>query len=410
MEDVNFKREQNRIRMQNYQRNVMSDEQKLRYRELNRKTAAANRLKKKQAESVVKENNKIRQQKCRLLKSIPASPSKYKKVVQSVLRAAEKSPKKMLVLKDSLASFKAVSFESNANKTRVSVLQLQFVKKYNRLKEHADLVKNLMKQYGSIRKTSLQLGVPYKTLYRLCQAPVVQKKETRQVWTDIRNFYTSNVVSHELPLARCNGRHFLSMTLEECFSLYQEGCVMERKTHVSFSTFCQLRPRSIFTVGQTPDRQCICEQCENFRLVKNHLIKLGVKDIPAHTTDCIKMSLCKIDSNDRFDSDNNSCDRQDDRTDSFHQINPEYSKVQCITRNCQHCGIDKVQLKVLQANPDLQDDCNIIQWNRWIWVEKFPGSTQKKMILKTEQGTRKKLLNIFLNDLKLLSHHLFSAN
>ena len=101
----------------------MSDEQKLRYRELNRKTAAANCLKKKQAESVVKENNKIWQQKCRLLKSIPASPSKYKKVVQSVLRAAERSPKKMLVLKDSLASFKAVSFENNANKMRVSVLQ-----------------------------------------------------------------------------------------------------------------------------------------------------------------------------------------------------------------------------------------------------------------------------------------------
>ena len=79
VEDVNFKREQNRICMQNYHHNVMSDEQKLRYKELNCKTAAANCLKKKECETVVKERNRLRQQKCRLLKTIPASPSKYQK-------------------------------------------------------------------------------------------------------------------------------------------------------------------------------------------------------------------------------------------------------------------------------------------------------------------------------------------
>ena len=59
VEDANFKREQNRIRMQNYHHNVMSDEQKLRYKELNCKTAAANHLKKKECETVVKERNRL---------------------------------------------------------------------------------------------------------------------------------------------------------------------------------------------------------------------------------------------------------------------------------------------------------------------------------------------------------------
>ena len=399
VEDVNFKREQNRIRMQNYHRNVMSDEQKLRYKALNCKTAAANHLKKKECQIVVKEGDRIRQQKCRLLKTIPAS-SKYQKVVHCFLRAAEKSPKKMMILQDTLASFKPVANQNMMNRTRVSVLQLQFVKKSNRMKEHADLVKQLIKEFGSIRKASLQLGVPYKTLHRLCQAPVVWKKETKQVWTDIKNFYTSNVISHELPSARSKGRHFLSITLEECFLVYKEGCSREGRRNVSFNTFCCLRPKSVFTVGQTLDRQCICEQCENFRLVKNQLIKLGVKAVPAHTTDCVKLSLCQIDS---FNSEN-------DRIDSFHLINPDYGKVQCITRNCQNCGIEKIQLKVLQGNPNLQQDENMIQWNRWVWVEKFPGSTAKKMILRTEQGTCKDLLDVFLDDLKSLSHHLFSAN
>ena len=45
-----------------------------------------------------------------------------------------------------------------------------------------------------------------------------------------------------------------------------------------------------------------------------------------------------------------------------------------------------------------------------MWVEKFPGCTTKKMILKTEQGTRKQLLDIFLSDLKSMSQHVFAAN
>ena len=159
------------------------------------------------------------------MKTIPASPTKNKKWVHCVLKAAEKSPKKMMILQDTLASFKPVANQNMLNRTRVSVLQLQFVKKSNRMEEHADLVKQLIKEFGSIRKASYQLGVPYKTLHRLCQDPVVWKKETKQVWTDIKNFYTSNVVSYELPSASSNGRRFLSITLEECFLVYKKGAV-----------------------------------------------------------------------------------------------------------------------------------------------------------------------------------------
>ena len=337
------------------------------------------------------------------MKKIPNSPSKFRKIVQTVVKVAERSPKKMLILQDVLLTFKSVASTIRNRSSRVSVLQLQFLKQRNRVKEHSDSVRNLLKEYGSMRKYSFHLGVPYKTLHRLCQPPVVRKKETKQVWTDIKTFYNSDVVSHELPSVRCKGRHFLTLSLEECFSMYKEGCINEGKTNVSFSTFCWLRPKSVFKVGQTPDRQCICEQCENFRLVKNHLIKLGVRGIPAHTTDCVKLSLCQIDSDD-------SCDSQNDRINSFHQINPDYGKVQCITQNCLNCGVDKVQLKILEENPNLYDDVNTIQWNQWIWVEKFPGASSKKMILSTKQGIRKDLLEMFLDDLKSLSHHLFLAN
>ena len=92
-DDIEFKSEMNRIKMQNYRCDKMTDKQKARYREVNRQTAAANHLKKKVDESVRKQNDRERQQKCHLLKKIPNSFSKFKKIVQTVMKVAEKSPK-----------------------------------------------------------------------------------------------------------------------------------------------------------------------------------------------------------------------------------------------------------------------------------------------------------------------------
>ena len=115
--------------MQNYRHDKMMDKQKVRYREVDRKTAAAKHLKNKVDDSVRKQNARERQQKCRLLKKILDSPSKFRKVVQSVVKVAEKSPRKMLIMKDVLSTFKSVTCNKKSN--RVSVLQLQFLKHRN---------------------------------------------------------------------------------------------------------------------------------------------------------------------------------------------------------------------------------------------------------------------------------------
>ena len=78
----------------------MTDEQKARYKELNRKTAAAKCLESKRNEIEIKESSKVRQQKCRLLKQIPASNKNDKILLKSAIKAVENSPKKMQILKD----------------------------------------------------------------------------------------------------------------------------------------------------------------------------------------------------------------------------------------------------------------------------------------------------------------------
>ena len=62
--------------MQNYCRHRMTDEQRARYKELNWQTAAAKHLELKQNQVVVRDQNNLRQQKCRLLKKIPSSEKK----------------------------------------------------------------------------------------------------------------------------------------------------------------------------------------------------------------------------------------------------------------------------------------------------------------------------------------------
>ena len=270
-------------------------------------------------------------------------------------------------------------------KKKKSVLQLQFLQKSNRVKEHQLLVKQLFKDYGSMHKASLET-VPYKSLHRICQPAVIRKRETKQVWTDIHSFYPSNIISHELPSVKSKGRKFLNLTLEECFSMYREGSVRVGKANVHFRTFCRLHLKSVFKVDQTPDRQCICQQCENFQLAKNQLIKVGILGIPAHMTDCIKRSMCDI----------NSSDSSGNRNDSFHQITAEYGKIECITRTCSNCGSAKLHLSVLEANPGLEENKNTIQWNRWTWVEKYPGATTKKLVLKTFHVTQKEMLDFCL--------------
>ena len=105
---------------------------------------------------------------------------------------------------------------------------------------------------------------------------------------------------HEHPSVRLKGRRFLTTTIEECYSLYIEDFRNESKTAVAFSTFARLRPKNVFKIEQTLDRQCVCDECENFRLLWRTLNRLGIKVVPSHSKDCIEMSLCSYnnDSND----------------------------------------------------------------------------------------------------------------
>ena len=144
---------------------------------------------------------------------------------------------------------------------------MQSLKHKNRIKDHGVLVDKIKEEFGSLRKAAKAYNLHWRTFNRLCQPPVPKKKATQDTWVDIRSIYKREIISQPLPSICCKGRMYLTKPLEESYSLYKEECMKLDKKSVGFSTFCHLRPKDVFKIPQTPDQQCICDQCKNFRLL-----------------------------------------------------------------------------------------------------------------------------------------------
>ena len=199
-----------------------------------------------------------------------------------------------------------------------------------------------------------------------------------------------------MPIARASGRQFLTKTLEESYHMYQEDCKKSDKKGVSFSTFCHLHPKNIYKINQTPNRQCICDQCENFQLMRQVFQYNQIKRIPLHTDLCIKQGMCDV-----INDENNA--------DGLHQVDPAYGNFKCITHNCKKCGPDNVLLEILKQNPGIEDSKELIEFNGWDWVPK-PGSKYKRLDLVTDTKRKIDVVNLYLQDLHSMSFHLFTCN
>ena len=101
-------------------------------------------------------------------------------------------------------------------------------------------------------------------------------------------FYKLKNVSQELPATWCSGKRYLTRTVEESYTMYKDDCEKQLKKPVYFSTFASLWPKDLYKIGEMPDWQCICDQCEKFCLDRQAFIQNKIKGILNHTDECIK--------------------------------------------------------------------------------------------------------------------------
>ena len=198
------------------------------------------------------------------------------------------------------------------------------------------------------------MGVNWKTMQCLSQPLVKKTKQTRDTWVDIKTFYQRDNISQELPSIHCQCRRYMTKTLEESYHCYMEDCLKTSKKHLGFSTFCWLQPAKVYTISQTPDRQCICEVCENFQLLRLAFKYHNINDIEPHTDLCIKQSLCEV------------CESNAD-DDGLPQVCPNYGYFQYITWNCKKYGTDVVLTNILKENPGIMESKDKVTLDRWEW-------------------------------------------
>ena len=220
----------NRLKMRIYRDKGMSESQRQKVKEYDWKKAAARRLQLKCDKIAKKECDKSRKRKSRAKLKVPTSPQKYAKHVEKVVKLAQCDPVKSAIL---VKCLDGTNILKNVAKP-LSVLELQSLKRKNRIQEHSALVDKFRNKYGSLRQASKSLNVHWKTFHHLCQPLAKKKKEIRDSWVDIKTFYERDYISQELPSIQCQGRCYMTKTLEESYHAYVEDCLKHLRSTCHF--------------------------------------------------------------------------------------------------------------------------------------------------------------------------------
>lgn len=389
-----LKREIKKLEMRLY-RQKMSEKRRQEICNYDKKRAASTRLKVAVERSNAKSNACERKRKSRALQVIPKTQRKFEKLVDNVCNVAKSSPTKAKYV---MKKLRKVREERKSEKP--PILQLKSFKSQNRIENHAKLVSVLIDRYGGKRAAAEALNLHYTTFQRLTQPPLKRIRLVTNNCRQVRKFFEQEDISLQLAGFRSHGRRYLRRTLEETHTLYKSNCLKNKVKPVAFSTFCKLRPKDVFRMGQTPDRQCICDICENFRLKRQAFGLHGIKGIESHTDSCIKQSLCKVLEDDSNAGSNDS---------PLHQVDPEYGHLNCILRHCEKCGPGFVALDIVKANKGLRESKELVTWKKWEFVVN-PETKFRRLELVTHASTRLELVKQYCEDLRSMSFHLFSCN
>ena len=90
-------------------------------------------------------------------------------------KLANESPHKQEIINDCLGHFNFASKSIPQRKPKLSVIQLQMLRRQNRVTEHKHMIEKIKSEYSSIRKASGHLHVPYKNFAK--SVPTIGEEE-----------------------------------------------------------------------------------------------------------------------------------------------------------------------------------------------------------------------------------------
>ena len=287
----------------------------------------------------------------RAKKKMPASPDKYAKVVQGLVKHA--SPRKKLALKkigvQSTPAFKPIPLSEELKAK---------VKKHAKTRKGRTLrrtyAKIMLGNYKSIHAASTDLGVRWHYLNRVTKLKCELEEKPRKGLPEetvkkVQDFYQSPSFTVSLGGMKNVNRkgETVRYLTERIQTVYSKFVSDNKGMPISRSKFAKLRPKNVKLKSQIPMNQCVCNLCANIELLRSSLQKAGIQD--SKLTD--KELLCA----------STLCPSEDHI----------YGKIDCVERDCERCG--KLDL---HAEPELRK--KKMSFYRWQNVATGDSSAKKK--------------------------------
>ncbi|PIK36573.1 hypothetical protein BSL78_26595 [Apostichopus japonicus] len=244
------------------------------------------------------------------------------------------------------------------------------------------------------RQASRRFGVSRKVLGKAIRYSAGRKRVSLSTIEDIQHYY--EISSNELPDKKFVGkksgkpRYIMDRSLKESHQLYNK-CYPDGQ--VSFSTFSKLRPSHVKTKQQAKYSGCLCEYCENIQLKINSAnAQLSAIDAHSqHVKDPYALTSFTL------------CEKS---------TGEEFHKLICIMRECDTCGVDKIDTHLA---PLLTQEEKQIQWKRWELVSTMYHSNKatkavKKRSLIIKTGTVKDMIEELKVETVPFAQHLFNKD
>ncbi|CAC5409077.1 unnamed protein product [Mytilus coruscus] len=368
-----------RIYKQEWRKNL-SSQKKRRIREKDAAVKRAIRIKKDQRTTKVSMNftvpvintetvyktEALRKAIYRTKKNLPCTPAKYAKVVGGLIKNITPRRKKALE-KEGIGS---PSAKKNLKEIFHSVREAHL----DLLKGKTDLQKRRRKEFLSQFSNSLSQKPEFRKVF--CMATGIRRKylsedyikpkpkkrrkdaTSKQTTDAVKIFFKSETHSATISDKKSvkkdlQEKHVLMMSQKSLWSKWNT----ENQTQLSFSKFCELRPKNVLTQGHRKLYQCLCEYCENVKLKL-----IAINRFMAHDHPELKFT-------DEFDAVNKTlCPKLE--AERFH-------KRDCIDRKCAECGTSKLR-NMLDGVMEIEENQPDVKWKRWDIVKTFNHKTKEK--------------------------------
>ena len=312
-----------------------------------------------------------------------ASATAFTQKLAKMLKVGLRSPTKAKQVKQLMSHYQPAPAVDTQLVSHVMTLS-QFKAK-NRWKQFYELTDTIKTVYGNLRQVENQSGITYHKLRKIFQhnaGSVTQRKKTSIERKEHLNKYIreSESVIH-LPDAKHANKLFLVESLRESYIKYVDHCKATSRSPYAFSSFCRNRGKDIKTFSDMPDRQCVCEKCENLNMLIKALHGVQVTSVQYSIRDCLAKTMCTPENGEKFE------------------------KLVCVKRSCEFCGVDRENAHLRNVNARSLATC--VTWHQWVAYKKPDGNVKHK--IDDVSGTVGDLIDAFTNTLHMMSLHQFNA-